>query len=63
MVYGSGLENQRVLTGTVGSNPTLSVQKAQSMTGFFSVYKGFQKVKEELAKFPCDCGLNLQRCP
>ena len=25
VVYGSGLENQRVLTGTVGSNPTLSV--------------------------------------
>ena len=25
MVYGSGLENQRVFTGTVGSNPTLSV--------------------------------------
>ena len=27
MVYGSGLENQRVFTGTVGSNPTLSVLK------------------------------------
>ena len=25
VVYGSGLENQRVFTGTVGSNPTLSV--------------------------------------
>ena len=24
VVYGSGLENQRVFTGTVGSNPTLS---------------------------------------
>jgi hypothetical protein len=27
VVYGSGLENQRVFTGTVGSNPTLSVLK------------------------------------
>ena len=37
MVYGSGLENQRVFTGTVGSNPTLSALKTQSLTGFFSV--------------------------
>ena len=37
MVYGSGLENQRVFTGTVGSNPTLSALKAQSLTGFFSI--------------------------
>ena len=37
VVYGSGLENQRVFTGTVGSNPTLSALKAQSMTGFFNV--------------------------
>ena len=37
MVYGSGLENQRVSNGTVGSNPTLSVSEAQSTTGFFSV--------------------------
>ena len=36
MVYGSGLENQRVFTGTVGSNPTLSV---------FSNYKGDLKVR------------------
>ena len=35
MVYGSGLENQRVFTGTVGSNPTLSVLKNQPMAGFF----------------------------
>ena len=40
MVYGSGLENQRVCKGTVGSNPTLSVQKAQSVTGFFSALTG-----------------------
>ena len=26
VAYGSGLENQRAFTGTVGSNPTLSVQ-------------------------------------
>ena len=42
MVYGSGLENQRVCKGTVGSNPTLSVQsvsKAQSLAGFFNVLK------------------------
>ncbi|QNJ20474.1 hypothetical protein SynA1825c_02178 [Synechococcus sp. A18-25c] len=31
-----GLENQRVFTGTVGSNPTLSALKAQSVTGFFN---------------------------
>ena len=31
VVYGSGLENQRVFTGTVGSNPTLSVLKSQSL--------------------------------
>ena len=39
VVYGSGLENQRVCKGTVGSNPTLSVlyyRKAQSLTGFFN---------------------------
>ena len=27
VVYGSGLENQRVSNGTVGSNPTLSVSE------------------------------------
>ena len=38
VVYGSGLENQRVSNGTVGSNPTLSVsehKKVRSMTGPF----------------------------
>ena len=35
MVYGSGLENQRGRKFTVGSNPTLSVSEAQSLTGFF----------------------------
>ena len=37
VVYGSGLENQRVFTGTVGSNPTLSALKSQSLTGFFRI--------------------------
>jgi hypothetical protein len=32
--FAFGLENQRVFTGTVGSNPTLSVQKTQSLTVF-----------------------------
>ena len=41
MVYGSGLENQRVFTGTVGSNPTLSALhhlNPQSLTGFFNAW-------------------------
>ena len=33
VVYGSGLENQRVFTGTVGSNPTLSACQFDA-TGF-----------------------------
>ena len=32
MVYGSGLENQRVSNGTVGSNPTLSVSSIKSIS-------------------------------
>ena len=34
MVYGSGLENQRGCKPTVGSNPTLSVQKPSPRLGF-----------------------------
>ena len=30
--FAFGLENQRAFTGTVGSNPTLSVPEAQSVT-------------------------------
>ena len=37
-----GLENQRDFTGTVGSNPTLSALKAQSLTGLFYVQKPLQ---------------------
>ena len=42
VVYGSGLENQRGRKFTVGSNPTLSVSEAQSLTGFFIVWLGFE---------------------
>ena len=41
VVYGSGLENQRVSNGTVGSNPTLSVsehKKVRSITGPFCCF-------------------------
>ena len=50
MVYGSGLENQRAFTGTVGSNPTLSVPEAQSLTGFFNVWQGSQQGCSEGSK-------------
>ena len=35
--FAFGLENQRRRKFTVGSNPTLSVSEAQSLTGFFNV--------------------------
>ena len=34
--FAFGLENQRGCKFTVGSDPTLSVSEAQSLTGFFN---------------------------
>ena len=40
MVYGSGLENQRVFTGTVGSNPTLSAFKYKATSESWRAFGG-----------------------